>query len=445
MKERITKFIYCSYSPYVVLLVALILITIKMDTYIGDVTILRPIYIQQSLKEVLVDNYTAWGSPSIVNVVLYVLVLLPPYVFKICNILVILLAAVSISKITNYSNDKNINWMIVLFVILYPLLQMNTAGWVVTSVVYMFPLAFGLYSLVAIQKTIRKEKVTYVTSIIALCIGSGSPQMSCILAGIYIVFSIYSILLKNINKFFIVQSIIPVMFVVYHLTAPGNLNRSISETITWFPDFNMISTINKIKLGFTNTLANFISTPNIFFTVFCILLFLGVYLKYKDNLYRIVAFIPLAATLMFGLFNDVFYHIFPRMVGLMNVNDYDFIQITTYTFISKIHYIPIIMGVIIIGCILLAIYLIFENTLMSILINIVFLAGFASRMIMSFSPTLYVSNTRTFIFMYFSIIVCGVFIFNKITENMDHITQSKLLSCLGFVTVLYYIELFIQI
>jgi len=445
MKEKLTKFIKSPYFPFALLLLSFILRTIKIDTNFGDDVALKTVYMQKDLWTVLVDSYNSWSSPNLINAIMYVLVLLPSSVFKIFNILMIMLTAFSISQIANPTNNRTANWMITILIILYPFKQMSTAGWIVTSVAYLFPLAFGLYSLIPIRKVIVHEKVPYVTGTIAFILGAGSLQMACILTGIYIIFSIYFVLIKKASRYCMLQSAFGIAFIIYHSTSPGNRNRYISETATWFPDFNMISTLNKVKLGFTNTLANFLSTPNLFFIIFCVLLFIGVYIKYKDILYRLIAAVPLAATLLFGSFNNVFSPIFPELIKLMNVNNYDFLQITTYNFISKINYIPIILGVIIVGCILLAIYLIFENTSSALLVNIIFLAGTASRMIMSFSPTLYASSTRTFIFMYFSIIVCGIFIFDEIIKYMDVNKQSQLLGYFGAITLLYYIESFITI
>jgi hypothetical protein len=77
---------------------------------------------------------------------------------------------------------------------------------------------------------------------------------------------------------------------------------------------------------------------------------------------------------------------------------------------------------------------------MSLLVNIIFLAGFASRMIMIFAPTLYASSTRTFIFMYFSIIVCGIFVFKEILNKMENDKLSKLQAIIGAITILSFIE-----
>lgn len=440
MKEKFNKFYKSSYIPFVILAIVLLIIHIRMKINFGDDIVVKARFMNQGFWTTLVEEYYTWSSPSIPIAIMYVLLLLPQIVFKISNILMVLLAAYSISIITNHTNSKNVNWMIAIFTMLYPFSQMSTAGWIVTSVVYMFPLAFGLYSLIPIKRILYKEKVPYVTSLIALCIGAGSPQLACILAGIYIIFSVYFIIIRNINKFAVLQSILSVAFVIYHLSTPGNKNRTIAETINWFPDFNMITSINKLKLGFTSTLANFISAPNLFFVLFCLLLLVGVFLKYKDTFYRMIASVPLASTLFFGLLSNVTYPVFPKLVGLMNVNMSDFRQITSYNFADKTLYLTIILGTLILGCILLSIYLIFENTLMSLLVNIIFLAGFASRMIMSFSPTLYGSSTRTFIYMYFCIIVCGIFIFDKIRKEIDVEKQYQLFGFIVVITMLNIVE-----
>ncbi|MGN2368649.1 hypothetical protein ACTFJW_01120 [Clostridium cagae] len=451
MKEKIKniiskKIVNKDRLPFIVLIGIFILIHIKMNINFGDDLVYRTQF--STPWEGMVSFYKTWASPSLLSLIQFYLVRLPDIVFKICNILMILLSAYSISKITKDKEAKYTNWIIVFFIILYPFMQMATAGWIVTSVSYIFPTAFGLYSFVYLRYILDGKKISklnYCLFFISLILGLGQLQMACIIFGIYFVLNIFFAINKRVYKFAIFQNIIAFLFCIYHATAPGNMNRSIHETATWFSDFGMISTVNKIKLGFTSTLGNLTLSSNIFFLCFVFLLVVGVYYKYNDVLYRLISLIPLLALMIFGMFKSIFKDIFPDLVNLMNNGSNDFLQINAYNFYSKINYLTIILGVIIVGCILISMYLIFENTLKMLIVEIIFLAGFNSRMIMSFSPTIYASSTRTFIFLYFSIILCAVFIFNQISKNTTEKKQKDLLMYIGIVSAISYLQLLVML
>jgi len=438
INKNLKKIIDNKYVPFLILTVILILISIRMNCNYGDDITNKIRFQSNSLSEIFSAEYNTWGSPGVPLFFMYYLVQLPQEVFKICNIMVVLLASYSISVLLNHDKNRLINWIIVLFVVIYPFSQMGTAGWIVTSVVYMFPLGFGLYSLTPIKRILMGEKINCVTAIIALLIAVGSLQMTCILVSIYALFCFYSIISKKRYKFFLLQTIISILSLIYHITTPGNKNRYIAEIQRWFPDFNMISFVNKTKLGFTDTIEHFVSNPNIFFVVFCSLLFLGVCYKYKDVLYRMIAAMPLLNVLMFGVFNNIVFAIFPKLVGALSTKSSAII--TVYNFANKSSYIPIFVWILLCGCIMLSIYMIFKNSIMSLLVNVIFVVGLASRMIMSFSPTLYASSTRTFIFMYFSMIICGVFIFKEICKDVSLEKQQHILGLIAVVAIINFAE-----
>ena len=120
-------------------------------------------------------------------------------------------------------------------------------------------------------------------------------------------------------------------------------------------------------------------------------------------------------------------------------------RLTYIILIQRINYLSIILGFAILGAIITSIYLIFENTLKMIIVEIIFLAGFFSRMIMSFSPTIYASGTRTFIYFYFAMIVCGALIYNNISENIEEEKQKNILFYIGIVAAVNYLQLLINI
>jgi len=114
------------------------------------------------------------------------------------------------------------------------------------------------------------------------------------------------------------------------------------------------------------------------------------------------------------LYNAFYYIAHPTMP--------DFAPITVVNYDSFISYMPLISSLLVIGCIVINLYYFFEKK--SILPILIFLAGFCSRMIMSFSPSIYESAGRTYMLMYFSIIIIILMIYKELKKiDIKHIEK----------------------
>lgn len=446
MLTKIKRLMNKDNIPIFILLVYVILIHMKMKANFGDDIILRNTV--KNVFEEFMKWYNTWSSPSVMNIIQFTLALLPVVVFKVYNILTIILATYSLYEITSDEKSLNKKFLLVFMFMLYPFMQMSTAGWMGTSTQYLTPLSFGLYSFVYIKYKIYNEKISktnYLCFWFCLFVGVGSPQFSCVIFTIHLLFLVYFNQRKEKVKFLILQCITALGAIIYHLTSPGNANRKLAEIPRWFTNYNMMSTVNKVKMGFTSTLGELISGPNIFFICFSIIIVIAVWHKYKEVFYRIISLIPIISTLVFGCLKETFNDVFPHLISLMNNGNHDFIQINEYNFEYKINYLSIIIGVAILASILISLYLIFENTMKMLLMQIIFLGGFCSRMIMSFSPTLYASGVRTFIFMYFAMIICMMFIFNELFKSISEDRQKDIILGIGILACINFLELIIMI
>ena len=66
-------------------------------------------------------------------------------------------------------------------------------------------------------------------------------------------------------------------------------------------------------------------------------------------------------------------------------------------------------------CVIMSLFMIFEQK-MFILTTFIISLGFMSRIIIGFSPTIWAYSTRTFIFMYISIIICLFILYQEIRK-----------------------------
>lgn len=95
----------------------------------------------------------------------------------------------------------------------------------------------------------------------------------------------------------------------------------------------------------------------------------------------------------------------------------------------------------------ISILLIFKNLKNNVAI-IVFLAGLASRIIMGFSPTVFISGERTMIFFEFAMIIVCILIWQELIKKSDKNdikTQSKLKAIIKCAGILQYISMLLCI
>lgn len=427
ISKNIISFIKSEYLPFVILLGLMVLLHLYIGGNTGDDIYFSAILDNQGLFEFLNARYHQWASRLIIEAAL---VSISPHenLWRVIDIFMIMLLVISISKIFIRTNKKYLNSILCALFLCYPFIHMYSAGWIATTLNYLWPLAFGMYSLIPLSKIIYGEKIRtyeYITSCLALLIAANVEQMAAILTGVYLLFVIYLLMNKKTSKFIIIQFVISVASLLFILTCPGNANRLTSEIKTWFPDFEMLSTTMKIQLGVLDTLSHFFLRSNILMSVFTGILLINVWNKCKVMYKRLISGVPFITCLIFGWGSMLLQQQFPWYSELL-----DSILVYKYDInILKI-YLVILFLLIVVVCILFSIYIIFGFSWMTLLSYIILGAGFVARVIMGFSPTLYASSTRTYIFFYFSLIITSLLLI----ENLS-LTNKKRYLCSIFLVV----------
>lgn len=438
------------YLPFYILTVGMFIIHFSLKLGWGDDKTMFFDALREdntNLIPFLVDRYYSWSSRIIIEALLIVIVHTEP-IWRLLDTAIIVLCAVSISKLIPSNNVSRMNWLIICMLFMYPFINMSSAGWIATTLNYFWPLAFGLFAMIPIKKILYHNKISwyeYLFYFPALIFAANQEQMCAILFTVFLIFTMYiSLIHKKINTFMILQTLICFISIIFILTAPGNYERKNSEIQTWFPDYINISFIRKIEMGFSSTWFEFVMKPNVIFTVFCTLLFLCMVITQKKQLYIWIASIPLAASLIFGIFSKVLGETFPAILEIKNsITQYG----TGVNFASIRSWIPDSIIALVFISILISLFLIFNNKKNSVVMILIILLGFGSRMIMSFSPTIWASVERTYIFMYFAFIICSVFLYQVIlTTEMSKFDPFikiilSMITVLSFFNTLYLIDL----
>jgi hypothetical protein len=231
-----------------------------------------------------------------------------------------------------------------------------------------------------------------------------------------------------------IQYLISIGNIYLALSCPGNWIRSTEEITKWMIDFPTLTTVDKIVLGFEDTVSKLIQT-NLLFLLFVALIFVIV-LKKKSSIVKIVATsIPVVSVMLITVFStltDTYFSSFKLMFQkAININPMNFnspLPYITFTFFM------VIMTVVVVTLLESG-----KDLKSSILMVVVFSIGLATRVIMGFSPTLYASSLRTFIFLDFSIIYCIVKLIDDNKELfVNEYKYEKYISAVGLVIILFY-------
>jgi hypothetical protein len=215
--------------------------------------------------------------------------------------------------------------------------------------------------------------------------------------------------------FLIISHIIVIFDFLYILLCPGNRLRAVSEEATWFPEFGTLTVIRKCELGMSSTLYHFIFNIEPIFLIFSCCLMLIVFEIEKGIVFRTFAIIPFFINISFTVFKSDLYALFPIFTYfdniMSNIGIWD--QNNPISIVCWLLMIVVIISIIFALCVICKRYL---KVGVCSFISIVL--GFASRCMMGFSPTIWVSSDRTYIFIYFSFIIAIVYLLD-VMENKN--------------------------
>ncbi len=368
------------------------------------------------------SKYKEWSSRTLINVMTLIMGKLPHIIWIILDSGMAVLVAWSISCLTKEKEreEVQINWFIVALLFLYPFSHMATAGWKATTVTYWWALACGLYAMLPIQRWIFGEKIRgweYPLFFLAALYGANQEQMSAVLAGIYgcsilvIFWMVWSGQGKGKKREVIFLGVI--FFVCFAefllaLFCPGNEARMGDETAIWFADYGRITWVQKLEMGISSAGYKLFYSGNLCFLVLTGIFFWLVWKKYQRQEYRIVAGIPFIMCLIMGpCYNLVSNSLEGLKKWKTGLTSYGTITVENYTEWSS--YLPLIWIGIGIGCLMLTFYLVFGKSWKTFGLCVIFLIGYASRVVLGFSPTVWASSDRTYLFLYMAVIVVAVF------------------------------------
>ena len=350
------------------------------------------------LSEFLVNWFTKW----------------PFICWQIADSLIITILIRNMYRII-FSDDNRYLPMYLFVVSLFPLWEISNAGWISTTIVYIWPYISFSYVFLIVKDCCHGKKIKnyqwflYVVSILH-SVNFEHTTIFLVVLPVYLILE--NIVMHKRNDHLLYLTLFSgIIGIVYTVTCPGNIQRfRVSEIPNWFPTFPMLSFQDKIMIGVSDTIFHLISTPSLLylFLLFCI--FLYVHFHYNDIVYDTVNFLPLfICSVAFAL--PIFHNGIIGMSGYYILNAESFHNLGSLLLYVAINWWLLLWP-------LLGLSLIFKNQLFFRVVAI-YVTGFGIRVLMGFSPTVYVSGSRTFLPVYLSILIILILIFKECNSRRE--------------------------
>ncbi|MEG1060135.1 MAG: hypothetical protein RSD35_08470 [Oscillospiraceae bacterium] len=429
--EKISK---SSLLPFAVLFAVFFAMHFNMTMGIADDSIYAAALSEKTLWEYSVTNYYSWSSRQLFEgIAVYIIHF--PFLWRLLDSLMLVGAAVCLFKIyPARCEPSKAAWTICGLVAMYPMYHLITAGWVISTVLYIWALTLGLCSIMPPVRITRGQKVhwwQYPLCALATVFAANMEPVAVALLVVNVCLLIYNIAKKNKNIVYLfISSALVICDILYAYTCPGAAERMINETNGWFPEFASIPLWRKLEMGFSSTIRDFAMKPNLTFLLFAAVILVAVIIKTKKTAPRAFASVPLAVAVLLGFFGNNPSRPFNGLCVIVeSIGKYG----TAIRGESVSSWIPEIIMVGLTASIVVAICFAFDGPLEKSAAILTLTAGFGSRMVMSLSPTIWASGDRTYCFLYFAFYAVIYMLLTRTVINSDSKYRQPLLIFTGAV------------
>lgn len=333
---------------------------------VGDDATNRHIKMEQTLTGIFntdIHMFWTWSSRIFINPLMFIFTnIIPKWIFS-------LITALLIISIINWLDNKHNNKALIIIILamaLFPFVELSTAGYVATTVTYLWPISLLCLGLTCL----KHHQITWkILAGFCFLLALNNEQL-CLLTTIYLAY--YLILHHNKIKQLMILLIPWLINFCLFFFAPGNQARKISETKRWLPAFSHYSIIDKLDLGAITTIQHYLFSLSPLIIVTSIILLTINYQKHP-----IIAWLPITTITLASL------------IATLATIPLHFVATINPT-IDKTVIITYLLGLVWLTS---SMILINNRDL-----NMLLIAGLMSRIALGFSPTIYASSTRTFIF-----------------------------------------------
>ncbi len=345
-----------------------------------------------------------------------------PLAWRILNPIILVLFSKCLSWITHLSHDHS---LFIFIVSCIPAMCLVDAGFIATTVNYLFPVALALCAFLPLIYSFKYRiinAIKYFLAIPLIAYASDMQQMCVVMIVVYTAYIAYYTITKRFPFYALwclLLSAVGFAKSVF-LNTVGTNNRFERSCAQYFPSFAELSIFQKIELGFSSTfyeLTSHCRQAYFIFLAFILLLAIITVIRKKPTIYKSISLFSVLLVLLTGIGNAVNLPFLRIIYG--NFKNYK-MNLSEYTFAPLADLYYILLSILII----ITIYNLIDKK-QFLLSAAVLILGVGSRMIMGFSPTVWASGYRTFFILVTAFIVVSSFVLDKFKEEQSAVQRSE--------------------
>lgn len=294
----------------------------------------------------------------------------------------------------------------VIFLLSFPSLFFTGAGLIATVTNYLFP----MISFVIAWYCILQKKRLYTLVSLPFLIFACMQEQFTVYGFILFIYLFIKSYLENrrVDKNYLIATIVSFVGIVSGLLSPGSDNRVFYESKLWYPDFENLSFPIKIIKGYleTNRVLFVTSELNIVFLFLCLLIVATIVKKQYFSAFISGTIIYTIIIHRFGISN--------LLTAVQRIIDDQNDRADTSYFSIKENLYLLVLYTLILCVIGVIVFLIFKEWKDGLTAIVILAAGYAARMTVSLSPTIYASGVRTYTPLIFSLLIVILMIVKEI-------------------------------
>ena len=376
-------------------------------------------------------RYQQWSSRLFIEFILVNILNSPSYVWAVINSLITALIFYSISSV---SNIKHILSYLILAVAIISYSVLPDVGLCSVSINYIWPLACGMFFISVLKDIyIDKKNVSLLKKIICclLLLFSCNAELMCIFLLIFMFFSLLYAAINNekIDKFVLISLAIILISLFIHLLCPGNYERIFEDAGDYNQSFHKFSSLSFVQIFLYGLIGSFVGIKQTLFIEMFVVLLLLCGIKLKDKKVIIISSIPVVIISA----KEIFVNFLPdSSVSLFITGFFSSSNIIRFFSSSNASILTAVALFVLLLMFCSVEYVLYKyfNKKSFYFFNVILLTAFAIRLLFSWSPSMFTSQERTFVFTNYFILCLNMIIINSLLKDLE--TNNKFMKFITF-------------
>ena len=376
-----------------------------------------------TMGEFLYKRWMKWSSRLVIEAVCAIVVPAPTWIWIVLEVLAsVLIAYILFGMMYHQKMDTRSIVFATIMLVLYDFRDMDSAGWITTTIFYWWTFATGLLAFVPVYLDYKGEKVKpwiYAVAVLGSIYAVNLELVTIIFvcASIYMI-AVYRFEGRKSPMYFYYLLVLGLAWLGIIAICPGNDIRTVANIEFWFPNYGDFNIIHKGLLGWYGVLRSLFEDINWMFFGFSVILMWAVFKKDTKWYNKLIAAVPFLSNVALGscMIIAKFYD-----AGPVNkvVHAFDFDQPIVYYHGS----LPLKLGLLMLAytfvcfAVMYSMFILWGKTKKFSHLMAVLVIGTITKVSMGMSPTVWASAERTAIFLMFSFMIIGTYCGEEILKK----------------------------